>query len=186
MSDASKMKICSSCRKEVDVKARRCPYCRSKLGSWFWRHPILTVFGAMFFFFIMFVAAISSAVPTEPTTDIQARIPYEVVWDNSANGHIWKSIVVDEQYLNDDSMTTLGKQLHSEYGGNVFAKVAVFKTEESAALFAEAQADPFSKKLDDGYDEDFVALYSLNSNTNYEEFSIHLGGLGTESNTRAY
>lgn len=107
----------------------------------------------------------------------QVKVPYEVVWDNSENGYIWKSIVVEEQYLNDEFMATLGKQLHAEFGKSTFAKVAVFKTEQSAALFAEAQKDPYSKKLNDAYDADCVALYSLNSNTDYEEFVYHLQGL---------
>ncbi len=107
----------------------------------------------------------------------QVKIPYEVVWDNSENGYIWKSIVVQEQYLNNESMTALGKQLHTEFGNNTFAKIAVFKTEESAVLFAEAQKDLYSKKLDGAYDANFMALYSLNSSTDYEEFVYHPQGL---------
>jgi hypothetical protein len=110
----------------------------------------------------------------------QVKFPYEVAWDNSENGYIWKSIVVDEQYLNDESMAALGKQLHVELGNNTFAKVAIFKTEQSAILFAEAQKDPYSKKSDDAYDRDFVALYSLNSNTDYEQFVYHLKVLNRE------
>lgn len=35
------MKTCNDCRKEVDAKAIKCPYCRADLRTGFWRHPIL-------------------------------------------------------------------------------------------------------------------------------------------------
>lgn len=36
------MKKCKSCQKEIDSKARKCPYCQADQRSWFLRHPILT------------------------------------------------------------------------------------------------------------------------------------------------
>ncbi len=36
------MKICKSCRKEIDSKAKKCPHCRADQRNWFLRHPILT------------------------------------------------------------------------------------------------------------------------------------------------
>lgn len=37
------MKKCRSCKKEIDEKARKCPYCHEKQGNWVIRHPILTI-----------------------------------------------------------------------------------------------------------------------------------------------
>lgn len=37
------MKKCKSCQKEIDEKAKKCPYCQTDLRNWFIRHPILTI-----------------------------------------------------------------------------------------------------------------------------------------------
>lgn len=36
-------KQCKSCKKEIDAKATKCPYCQTDQRGWFRRHPILTV-----------------------------------------------------------------------------------------------------------------------------------------------
>lgn len=36
------MKKCKSCQKEIDTKAKKCPYCQTDQRNWFLRHPILT------------------------------------------------------------------------------------------------------------------------------------------------
>ena len=48
------MTKCKSCQKEIDDKAKKCPYCQTDLRSWFKRHPILTGLGV----FIAFIAII--------------------------------------------------------------------------------------------------------------------------------
>jgi hypothetical protein len=47
------MKKCKSCQKEIDSKAKKCPYCQSDQRSWFGRHPILTAILGLFVFFIV-------------------------------------------------------------------------------------------------------------------------------------
>lgn len=37
------MKICKSCKKEIDDKASKCPHCTSDQRIWFAKHPLLTV-----------------------------------------------------------------------------------------------------------------------------------------------
>ncbi|MCQ3944212.1 MAG: hypothetical protein DPW11_00310 [bacterium] len=37
------MKICKSCKKEIDDKASKCPHCTADQRIWFAKHPILTV-----------------------------------------------------------------------------------------------------------------------------------------------
>jgi len=37
------VKKCKSCQKEIDLKAKKCPFCQSDQRNWFARHPILTV-----------------------------------------------------------------------------------------------------------------------------------------------
>ena len=38
------MKKCKSCQKEIDLKAKKCPYCQTDLRSWFAKHPIIVIF----------------------------------------------------------------------------------------------------------------------------------------------
>jgi hypothetical protein len=40
-------KICPHCQKEIDAKARKCPYCQSDLRNFIFRHPILTIVGLL-------------------------------------------------------------------------------------------------------------------------------------------
>lgn len=37
------MKICKSCKKEIDDKASKCPHCTADQRIWFAKHPIITV-----------------------------------------------------------------------------------------------------------------------------------------------
>lgn len=41
------MRKCKSCQKEIDAKAKKCPYCQASQHGWFRRHPILTGFLAL-------------------------------------------------------------------------------------------------------------------------------------------
>jgi hypothetical protein len=36
------MKKCKGCQKEIDPKAKKCPYCQTDQRNWFVKHPILT------------------------------------------------------------------------------------------------------------------------------------------------
>lgn len=37
------MKKCKACKKEIDQKANKCPYCQTDQRNWFIRHKLLTV-----------------------------------------------------------------------------------------------------------------------------------------------
>jgi hypothetical protein len=50
------MKKCKSCQKEIDDKAKKCPYCQTDQRNWFVRHPIIS-----FILIIIFLAAIGSS-----------------------------------------------------------------------------------------------------------------------------
>jgi hypothetical protein len=47
------MKKCKSCQKEIDTKAKKCPYCQTDQRNWFIRHPILTVLLVLIIFGII-------------------------------------------------------------------------------------------------------------------------------------
>lgn len=42
------MKKCKACQKEIDPKAKKCPYCQTDQRNWFARHPILTAIIILF------------------------------------------------------------------------------------------------------------------------------------------
>lgn len=42
------MKKCKSCQKEIDAKAKKCPYCQTDQRNWFLRHPVLTIILVLF------------------------------------------------------------------------------------------------------------------------------------------
>ncbi len=42
------MKKCKGCQKEIDPKAKKCPYCQTDQRNWFIKHPILTGLLALF------------------------------------------------------------------------------------------------------------------------------------------
>jgi hypothetical protein len=43
------MKICKSCRLDIDEHATKCPNCLTDQRNWFFRHPILSVVSIVFF-----------------------------------------------------------------------------------------------------------------------------------------
>lgn len=53
------MKKCRSCQAEIDLKATKCPNCKTDQRSWFKRHPILTTIFGLIGFFVS-VGALSS------------------------------------------------------------------------------------------------------------------------------
>jgi len=63
------MKKCKGCQKEIDDKAKKCPYCQTDQRNWFRRHPILTGLG-VFVAFIVIVGVLGSSTEDKsvPTT----------------------------------------------------------------------------------------------------------------------
>jgi len=60
------MKKCKGCQKDIDSKAKKCPYCQTDQRNWFAKHPILTVLLALFI--IGIVASASSGTKKIGTT----------------------------------------------------------------------------------------------------------------------
>lgn len=53
-----KNKKCKSCQKEIDAKAKKCPYCQTDQRGWFAKHPILT--GILIIIIVLVVAGSSN------------------------------------------------------------------------------------------------------------------------------
>jgi hypothetical protein len=50
-------KKCKSCVKDIDINAKKCPYCQADQRGWFKKHPILTgIFGLIVLFSIIGMA----------------------------------------------------------------------------------------------------------------------------------
>jgi hypothetical protein len=64
------MKKCKSCQREIDDKAKKCPYCQADQRNWFIRHPILTgIFGLVLFFIIVGAIGSSGSKNTTPASN---------------------------------------------------------------------------------------------------------------------
>ncbi len=62
------MKKCKSCQKEIDAKAKKCPFCQADQRIWFARHPILTVILAIILIGIVGSMANSGKGSTSPNS----------------------------------------------------------------------------------------------------------------------
>jgi len=65
------MKKCKACQKEIDLKAKKCPFCQADQRIWFARHPIITVILALILIGIVSGAANGSkgSSSTQPATN---------------------------------------------------------------------------------------------------------------------
>ncbi len=61
------MKVCKSCRSEIDSKAKKCPKCQADQRNWFRRHPILT--GVLILVIIGIVGSASGGSKNTETTN---------------------------------------------------------------------------------------------------------------------
>jgi len=72
------MKKCKSCQKEIDKKASKCPFCQTDQRNWFAKHPILTVFLALFILGIFGASSGSKGTSTKSTTNKTVAEPTKV------------------------------------------------------------------------------------------------------------
>ena len=87
-------KQCSQCKKEVDLKAKKCSHCQSDLRSWFARHKILTGIGGFILFFMIIVAIGDSNSTLKKAKENVAMekvsVEQKVIFDIS--GLLWKNL----------------------------------------------------------------------------------------------
>lgn len=71
------MKKCKSCQKEIDGKAKKCPYCQTDQRNWFVKHPILTTLLVLFILGVIGTSANNGTkkVGTTQTTSNEATQP---------------------------------------------------------------------------------------------------------------
>ncbi len=79
------MKKCKGCQKEIDSKAKKCPYCQADQRNWFVKHKIITVI-----LVLVLIGAISggakgnntttnSSTPSNKTTDTNTPKPSPII-----------------------------------------------------------------------------------------------------------
>lgn len=60
------MKKCKACQKEIDPKARKCPYCQADQRNWFAKHKILT--GFLVLIVLIIILSIAGNGKSKPAT----------------------------------------------------------------------------------------------------------------------
>lgn len=61
-------KKCPACRKDIDVKASKCPYCQSDTRSWVKKHQVGLIILA-----VIFVPILMSGLTSNPTTNVPVQ-----------------------------------------------------------------------------------------------------------------
>ncbi len=69
------MKKCTSCRKEIDSKATKCPHCQTDQRNWFIKHPILTIILVLFILGIIGANSGTKKIGTTGTSGNEASQP---------------------------------------------------------------------------------------------------------------
>lgn len=106
------MKKCKSCQKEIDGKAKKCPYCQTDLRNWFLRHPILTVI------FALIVISILNGPKSGTNTDTQQNSAP----NNENKQDEVKQYGLNEQVQDGDMAFTVTKVTTAKTLGNSYTK----------------------------------------------------------------
>ncbi len=157
------MKKCKGCQKEIDAKATKCPHCQTDQRSWFMRHKILSVLGAIIAFFILIgiIAASgggskdssnTTASPNGTKTDAQAQ-PSVIQVDAKklAADYEANEVAADNQYKGKQAQISgtikdIGKDiLDSPYvsfenGNSIFGVQCMFDKSDANALASLTKA----------------------------------------------
>lgn len=94
------MKTCKDCKKEIDNKATKCPFCQSDQRNWFKRHKILTIIIIIVGFFILLgVAGSSDEVTTNEaeTAKTEGEQVFNVNQDVASGDVTWKVTAVKDR-----------------------------------------------------------------------------------------
>jgi hypothetical protein len=102
------MKKCRSCQKEIDNKAKKCPYCQEKQGNWLQRHPILT--GIIGIIVLFFVIGSASGGNTGTTNQSETSTPTPEVLETDNNSQEIPTTSDNENEAEDTSGETLAQK----------------------------------------------------------------------------
>ena len=177
---------------EIPRGATKCPHCQSDLRSWFLRHYIVTILGAIFFVGTIISVASDNADRSgrgENKQELaQSQVSYETVtqWD-IPNGGKGKIIVIPENYLNETGMLALGETLKSEAVNDRNASITVFSDRKAADLRDKVISEKATSSEEEFYLDHLVASYSKNANTGFHVFEIWFDGInGSDSKKIEY
>lgn len=116
------MQKCRDCQKDIDKKAKKCPYCQSKQGSWFSRHPILTGIFAIIIFISVVGALADDDSSTQSEISPSTTETREAVTDE--NDEIADELEADE--VADDSTQETVSQKSAIRQANSYIRVSGF------------------------------------------------------------
>ena len=97
------MKKCKSCQTEIDVKAKKCPNCKSDQRNWFARHKILTVILGLIVIGFIGGAGSSTQTPSTSTSNSKLAKPVDpIVVDTKSFGDEFDAnqVAAEKKYKN--------------------------------------------------------------------------------------
>ena len=112
------MKKCKSCQKEIDNKAKKCPYCQADQRNWFMRHPILT--GILVLFIIGMIGAAGGGNKSKSGTSSNTAV--NTASTNGTQQNTVKEYGLNEQVQDGDLAFTVTNVTTAKTLGNSFTQ----------------------------------------------------------------
>lgn len=108
------MKICKSCRKEIDEQATKCPYCQTDQRNWFRQHPVMiTILGFLFLMILL------SSGSSKKETKLVSPVSNETK-ETQTPSPTQPPVVSDEQLIASLSQTFCAERQCKPIAGNPF------------------------------------------------------------------
>lgn len=134
------MKKCRECKSEIASDAKRCPNCKAKQGSWFRRHPVLTVLLVLFVIGIIGSAA-NGGSKSSTTSNSAANNQTNVQADQPTATSVIKAPEVSAEYTSALNKATLYATTMSMSKKGVYDQLVSPAGEKFSAAAAQYAVD---------------------------------------------
>lgn len=100
------MKNCRDCMKEIDKKAKKCPYCQTDQRNWFIRHKIIT--GLLILFVFLSISAYGNSDTTSKSSSSSKTVTPSPIADK-----VWVEDMGQKYYESHVNMRWSGTQFYN-------------------------------------------------------------------------
>ncbi len=119
------MKMCKSCRKEIDDKATKCPNCQTDQRNWFMKHKIMTgILAVTVFFILVGVAGGSKSSSSSTSSNSTSGNTAAAVGSTSDQPQVKQAKVGDTTTDDDLGFTVQSVSTASTIGNSFTSKTA--------------------------------------------------------------